>query len=71
MNGNNVRKAFENCRDEIFNRITKQKTSDWNRTWTVSSEMVSAYVESILKTDIGKIEKIVRKRLKELEAQEK
>lgn len=65
MKGDSVKKAFENCRDEIFNRITTQKQDSWNRAWEISSEMVSRYVESVLKSDIGKIERIVRKRLKE------
>ena len=66
MNGDNVRKAFENCRDKILDRIGTGGNDDFDETFVVVSEVISQHVEKILRANIDLFEKIVKKRLKEL-----
>jgi len=66
MNGDNVRKAFENCRDKILDRIGTGRNDDFDETFIVVSEAISQHIEKILRANIDLFEKIVKKRLKEL-----
>jgi len=63
-NGEDVKKAVENCRSEILDRIGMQGIDDFDRAYVAASEVISEHVRAFLKFSLDPIEKLVRKKMR-------